>query len=448
MQFTSYSYLVLLIPIVLVYWNLKPNWRPGYLLALSILFYTSWSIKFVLIPVAVCAGVFVCGSLMQKRPEKGRTWLWVGVSYVLSILIIFKYSHFFYQNVASIWPSMSSGPLSTLISFGLPLGISFYSFEAISYLIDARQRRVKGISISDLLLFVMFWPHLIAGPIVRIRELVPQFRQAKTFDTSYLVLGLDRIILGLVQKNVFANSIGSWVDSGFLENASRLNSTIDNWFLAIGFGLQIYFDFAAYSNIAIGVAQLLGIKLPENFNFPHYAENPSDFWSRWHMTLSRWVRDYLFFPINAKFKGAPLPLYTSLIGIMGLVGLWHGAGWGFVLWGLLHGTYLVVYRIWESLEEKLKPGKAGKWLSRQLWRGITLVAVVIAWVPFRAVSLAQTKTMLASMLFRFQFTISYSVNFYLITLLLVAVCVIEPWVFRILAWYARVSDSSRVGQLS
>ncbi len=199
-----------------------------------------------------------------------------------------------------------------------------------------------------------------------------------------MLRGLDRLIWGLVQKNLIANSLGSWVDQGFLPGAAALNTTIDNWFLAAAFGLQIYFDFAAYSNMAIGAAQLIGIQLPENFQFPYLARNPVDFWSRWHMTLTRWIRDYLFFPINARYRGAPVPLYLSLLGTMAVIGLWHGAGWGFVLWGVLHGAYLVLYRMFERLHETRLPQLAEARWVRACWRVFTLLAVTAAWVPFRA----------------------------------------------------------------
>ena len=230
----------------------------------------------------------------------------------------------------------------------LPLGISFYSLEAISYLLDTRQGRVKSSSFGDLALFIMFWPHLIAGPIVRTRELIPQLKFDKPFESRFVFTGLDRLLLGLVQKNLIANTIGSWVDDGFNPNVAALNTTVDNWALAIAFGIQIYFDFAAYSNMAIGAAQLIGITLPENFRFPYHAANPPDFWARWHMTLSRWIRDYVFFPLNAGFEDRKLRLYLSLVSIMGVVGLWHGAGWGFILWGLMHGAYLAAYRAFEA----------------------------------------------------------------------------------------------------
>jgi len=308
----------------------------------------------------------------------------------------------------------------------VPLGISFYSFEAISYLIDAKQGRIKTSRFSDLFLFIMFWPHLMAGPIVRFRELGPQLNFVKPFELRMLLQALDRLILGLVQKNLFANPLGSWVDQGFLPQAIRNNSTVDSWALAIGFGLQIYFDFAAYSNMAIGVAKLIGITLPENFRFPYHAHSPADFWNRWHMTLSRWIRDYLFFPVTTRFRESPGALYASLLVVMALVGLWHGAGWGFVAWGVMHGACLVLYRMWESLGETRLAAVTKSRLAAWGWRIFTLVAVTVAWVPFRATTGGDAATTLAAMFGRLRFGFSYPVDFYLLVLSMVLFCVVEP----------------------
>ena len=226
-----------------------------------------------------------------------------------------------------------------------------------------------------------------------------------------------------MQKNLIANTIGGWVDEGFLPQAAALNTTIDNWALAVAFGIQIYFDFAAYTNMAIGAAQMIGITLPENFRFPYHAANPVDFWSRWHMTLSRWIRDYVFFPLNAGFQDKKLRLYVSLVAVMGVVGLWHGAAWGFVLWGLMHGVYLAAYRAFESWRGEQTPQSLA---LRIAWRLITLCAVVAAWVPFRAVSLEQAMTMLKSMFVSFSFGFSFSVNFYLMALIWCAWIALEP----------------------
>jgi len=430
LQFNSYSYLLMLAVVAAIFWTLNRPLRRAFILLVSVLFYASWTIGYALLPFLLCAGVFLCAQRMMQDPARVRRWLWTGVAFTLSILVFFKYRQFVLDNVSLLLQTLGQSPVKAMLALGLPLGISFYSLEAISYLIDTKQGRVKKVSFMDLAMFVTFWPHLIAGPIVRVRELIPQFTFQKRFETAMLIRGLDRLIWGLVQKNVIANNLGAFVDEGFLPQAAHLNTTVDNWFLAFAFGLQIYFDFASYSNMAIGSAQLLGITLPENFRFPYHAANPSAFWSRWHMTLSRWIRDYLFFPVNAKYKAAPGPLYVSLIGIMALVDLWHGARWGFVLWGVMQGVYLVLFRIWERLCVDSR-------LAGVAWQISTLFAVMAAWVPLRAASLGQAMAMLQSMVMRFSFHVSHSINLYLVTLMVAGVAVLEPFISgRWQAWEA------------
>jgi alginate O-acetyltransferase complex protein AlgI len=427
MQFNSYSYLLSLALVVAVFWLLPVRVRRAYVLLVSLAFYATWNPAFVVLPLALCAVTYACHLAVQGHPDtrRSRRILRAGIATVILVLAVAKYRGFVLSNLEALFPTLRV-PQSWL-RVVLPLGISFYSFEAISYLIDTRQGRIAKSDFMDLMLFVMFWPHLIAGPIVRFRELVGQLRFDRPFSAVNFQAGVDRMLIGLVQKNVFANSLGSWADDGFRPALTPLNSSLDNWTLAIAFGLQIYFDFAAYSNMAIGAARMLGVTLPENFNHPYLAGTPPQFWARWHMTLSRWVRDYLFFPLNAGFKNNRLMLYSSLIAVMGLVGLWHGAGWGFVLWGLMHGTYLVLFRatMGESLEGK------PIWVH-WLWRALTMIGVFAAWVPFRAGTFTQARIMLASMFVRPSFGLSYSVNFYLITALCCAVCVAEPLLAKLL----------------
>lgn len=432
MQFNSYSYLLALFPFTVIYWLLpSAKARKWYLLIASAWFYASWNLAYAPLPFLLCGIAYLCARRIQKEQGIGASrWMWRGIGIVLAVLAFYKYRDFLLDNFNRILTLAGQNPLTFAWQVALPLGISFYSFEAISYLIDTRQGRVKEVEYPSLALFVTFFPHLIAGPIVRVRELVPQFSQFKQFDRSLLIAGLDRLLWGLVQKNVFANSLALFVNEGFAPAAIPNNSTIDNWTLTVAFGLQIYFDFASYSNMAIGTAKLLGITLPENFRFPYHAANPSDFWQRWHMTLSRWIRDYLFFPINAKYAGAPGPLYISLIVIMALVGLWHGAGWGFVLWGAMHGLWLVLYRIWERLVEKHPSLGTALW-TRVPVRIATVAAVMAAWVPFRASTLADALTMLGSMTASIRWHAGYSINLYLVTAALSAFCVIEPWLVSI-----------------
>jgi alginate O-acetyltransferase complex protein AlgI len=444
MQFNSYSYLILLMVVVPIFWALPSSVRRWYVLGLSVLFYASWSPVFLLAPIALCTGVFFAAVRVAAGGLQERRWFLGAVAYALSFLLFFRYQALWWTPLRGLLHGFGTAPAKTTLAIAVPLGISFYSFEAISYLVDIRQRRVQPTRFADLFLFVMFWPHLIAGPIVRFRELAPQFAFKKQFEMAMLMRGLDRLILGIVQKNLIADPLGSWVDDGFATQMAMANTSIDNWFLAIGFGLQIYFDFASYTNMAIGVAQLIGMQLPENFRFPYHAATPADFWQRWHMTLSRWIRDYLFFPINVRFQAAPLPLYLSLLGVMALVGLWHGAGYGFVLWGLLHGCYLVIYRIYESEQKKRWPMLEHSRVTGLFWKLFTLVAVFAAWVPFRATGYAQATAMLKSMFFRFTFGVTLPLNFYLVVLLVSALTVAEPYIAAGFGrWDGRTAKSVR-----
>lgn len=427
MQFNSYSYLLLLAAAVTLYWWIPAAWRRQYVLVLSILFYAIWHPVYILLPFLLCGGVYFCGRRMMTGTGGVGLWMRRGIWFVLSILAFFKYRIFVVQNLNLLLGGLGIPHIPAGLSIALPLGISFYSFEAISYLIDKRQGRIKQESFLDLCLFVTFWPHMIAGPIVRFRELVPQFHAVKKWDWIFLMRGLDRLVLGLVQKNLIANNLADLVAEGFSPYGYGANSSIDNWVLALAFGLQIYFDFAAYSNMAIGAANLIGITLPENFRTPYHAKTPPEFWSRWHMTLSRWIRDYLFFPINAKYQEAGASFYISLVGIMALVGLWHGAGWGFVIWGIMHGCYLTAFRWWENWRErKPAPWKRGFAVSLA-WRLATIAGVFAAWIPFRAASFSQAATMLREMFFGFHFTrLSFSTNYYLVTMLIALYCLVEP----------------------
>jgi D-alanyl-lipoteichoic acid acyltransferase DltB (MBOAT superfamily) len=441
MQFNSFSYLLLLLIAVPAFWILPVRFRRAYILTLSFAFYATWNVYFIILPVIFCGIAFWSGNKIRGGRSGGRRALWGGIGLIVVILSVFKYGRFAVENLSALGNWLGFEPLTIAWRLALPLGISFYSFEAISYLFDTRQGRVKSASFGDLALFIMFWPHLVAGPIVRTRELIPQLKFDKPFESRFVFAGLDRLLLGLVQKNVIANTLGSWVDDGFIPQVAALNTTIDNWALAVAFGIQIYFDFAAYSNMAIGAAQLIGITLPENFRFPYHAANPADFWSRWHMTLSRWIRDYVFFPINAGFQDKKLRLYLSLVAVMGVVGLWHGAGWGFILWGLMHGVYLAAYRAFEAWRGEGSPPRLA---LRIVWRLLTLVAIVAAWVPFRAVSIGQAMTMLGTMFGHFVFGFSYSVNFYLMVLLWCGWILLEPTFSKMLI---RLGEPDKPGVL-
>jgi alginate O-acetyltransferase complex protein AlgI len=427
MTFNSVPYLALLAAAVALCWLLPPRFRRSFVLLASIVFYASWGLVFVWLPLLVATIVYLIGRRITADPTHAKNWTGLGVSIVLCLLIFFKYRGFLADSWQALGLTAVAHPQSLVTSIAFPIGISFYTFEAIGYLIDLRQRRVKMPGFGGLCLFFYFWPNILSGPIVRARELMPQLGFQKPFEPRFCFEGMDRLIWGLVQENVIANMLGVWVDPGFALNTRGNPSTLDGWALAVAFALQIYFDFAGYTNMAIGAARLLGITLPENFRQPYHAATPPDFWARWHITLSRWVRDYLFFPINAKHAASPLRLYLSLVGVMTLVGLWHGAGWGFILWGTLHGVYLVLYRVYESWKES-KPTLADARFAAAAWRVFTLVAVTAAWVPFRAPSLQRSGAILASMFYRFRTGTEFSAAFYFFIAAVIAFSVAEPWV--------------------
>lgn len=432
MAFNSLPYLGFLLVVVICYWLLPVRFRRALVLAASVAFYASWNVMFVWLPLVVAGVVFVCGRFISADSRVAKRWMWTGIGVLLALMVMFKYRAFLAVNVSQFGLRFANEPFSWATSIVFPMGISFYTFEAIAYLIDVRQERVKIPGFVDLCLFFFFWPNILSGPIVRARELMPQLNFGKAFEPRFVFNGFDRVVWGLVQKNVIANVLGMWVNRGFGAPPASTVSTVDGWFLAIAFGLQIYFDFAGYTNLAIGAAQLLGVTLPENFRQPYHAATPADFWNRWHMTLSRWIRDYLFFPINAKWKGAPLPLSVSLIGVMAVVGLWHGAGWGFLLWGTMHGVYLAAYRMYESFREG-RPSLEVSHLAATAWRILTLVAITIAWVPFRAASLARAGSILSAMILRFDCSREYNALFYGFTAAVALFCVVEPLLMRALA---------------
>jgi alginate O-acetyltransferase complex protein AlgI len=427
--FNSVPYLLLLAAAAAIYWFLPVQWRRVYVLAASVAFYATWGWIFVWAPLLAAAVVYVCGTQITKNTGTAKRWMWTGIGLLLALLVYFKYGEFLVNNLSAFISVFGIHRTSLVTAIVFPIGISFYTFAAIGYLIDLRQGRIKMPSFLELCLFFYFWPNVLSGPIVRARELMPQLGLAKPFEARFVFEGMDRIVWGLVQKNVMANVLGIWVDRGFAANGTGIPSTLDGWFLAVAFALQIYFDFAGYTNLAIGAARFLGVTLPENFRQPYHAGTPVEFWSRWHMTLSRWIRDYLFFPINAKWLGSPLALYGSLVGVMGLIGLWHGAGWGFIAWGLLHGCYLAIYRVYEAWS-KVRPVASESKLTSLVWRALTLVAVVAAWVPFRAATFAKTGAIWSSMFYRFGRGASFEGLFYLFTVAVALFCAVEPMVMK------------------
>jgi D-alanyl-lipoteichoic acid acyltransferase DltB (MBOAT superfamily) len=344
-----------------------------FLCAASLVFYGWWNPVFVPLLVASIAFNYVLGSFLLncKDARRRKVVLFFGVSSNLLVLVCFKYLEFFGQIVGSAFSIDLNLP-----QLELPLGVSFFTFLQIAYIVDAGKGETSKDRFSSYFLFVTFFPHLIAGPLVHHRSLMAQFSQKMTNVSENVAVGFTIFVIGLFKKLVLADIVVYWSDSVFNGAAGGIPpSVIDSWVGAISFTLLIYFDFSSYSDMAIGLSKMLGIRLPENFNSPYKATSIIEFWRRWHITLSTFLRDYLYIPLGGNRKG-PVRRHVNLMIVMLLAGLWHGASWQFVLWGGLHGGYLLVNHVWRQQAYLALPSPIGLLL--------TFVAVVFAWVPFRA----------------------------------------------------------------
>ncbi len=358
--------------------------RKLFLLAASYYFYAYWDYRFLsLILLSTATDYMVGRALGRTRDVVKRKWLLAASLVVnLGLLGYFKYCNFFIETAAPLLQELGLhvGTLNII----LPVGISFYTFQTLSYTIDVYRRRMPVCENPlDFALFVAFFPQLVAGPIVRATHFLPQLRQATRLNSEDLYEGFRRFTFGLAKKVFLADRLAVYVDFVFANHA--LVDTPTMWLGVLGYTLQIYFDFSGYSDMAIGVARMMGYDLGENFNFPYLSRSFSEFWRRWHISLSSWVRDYLYIPLGGN-RGTRLRTCVNLLVTMLVMGLWHGAAWTFVVWGGLHGFGLVVERVVLG-REKNRPSRtpAGGLLG---W-GYTMFITVLGWVFFRAQGLAE-----------------------------------------------------------
>jgi alginate O-acetyltransferase complex protein AlgI len=385
MLFNSDAFLFLFLPAVLVGFFFLKN-RIGavpaqlWLALASVVFYGFSGWRFLPLLLAAIAVNFVLGRTLAHHAAKGERRkgpLVLGIALNLLVLSYFKYSDFIAANLEAL--------TGMHFSFGrveLPVGISFYTFTQIAFLVDAAKGEAKEYDLPRYALFVTFFPHLIAGPIIHHKEMMPQFTPENLRRRCFKLLpqALTLFTIGLAKKVILADSFASYSTPIF--DAALRGSTPDliaSWSAALCYAFQIYFDFSGYSDMALGLALMFGIRLPVNFYSPYKSESIVEFWRRWHMTLSRFLRDYLYYPLGGNRKG-PLRRYLNLLIVMLLGGLWHGAGWTFLLWGGLHGCYLMGNHFWRFLVEK----NFAVALPRTLAKLVTFVAVVAAWVLFRA----------------------------------------------------------------
>ena len=393
MLFNSLSYAVFL-PVVLGAYYLAPRrWRVAVLLLASYWFYGSWNAGYLLLLVLATAANFALGLWLAPDPRGGRRPRWAlftAVGLNVSVLLYYKYLLFILTSVRGGLGWVGVDLARPTVSILLPLGISFFVFEFVHYLVDVWSGRPPVRSPLHFAVFAAFFPTQIAGPIKRFEDFVPQLEDPPRFRAANLGAGLVLVIRGLFKKLVFADNLGPLVALGFSGAGAGLRP-LDAWLVAIGFGMQIYLDFSAYTDIGRGSALMLGFGVPENFRSPYVARNMSDFWRRWHISLSTWMRDYVYIPLG----GARARLYRNLLVTMVVAGAWHGANWTFVVWGAYHGVLLVAYRALRDRrgEESRPDTPVAGWAG---W-ALTFALVTVGWVFFRATSLGEAWRVLSSM---------------------------------------------------
>ena len=398
MLFVEPRFLLFFLIVIGVHWALRSNLpRKIWLLIASYVFYAAWDWRFLsLIWSATLINYLVGVGLLRTDRARTRKILVVsGVTSSLVILGFFKYWGFFVESARALLDWLGFHASLTTLEIILPVGISFFTFQAMSYAIDSyRGKLVPTRNLLDVALFIAFFPQLVAGPIVRAADFIPQLQEKRRFNTVNVRAALVFIVVGYVQKAVIADNAGLIADPFFAAPEAYRGGSV---FLGVfAYSAQIYGDFAGYSNMAIGLAALLGYQLPLNFNFPYVARNITDFWRRWHISLSTWLRDYLYITLGGN-RGSRLFTYRNLMLTMLLGGLWHGAAWRFAIWGGLHGIALVLHREFQRL--KPENWKLPKPLGLVFSSLVTFYWVSLAWIFFRAQDLGTATTILKGYLF-------------------------------------------------
>lgn len=392
MIFNSYIFLFIFLPITFAgFWLLqkKRNARYVWLVIMGYIFYGYWNYKFTFLMLASTLVSFFTALYISKAAVKNKKKLALLIALVadLSLLGFFKYFNFLTATFQKIFDSANLGVELPLIHVILPIGISFYTFHTMSYVIDVYQGKFKPTNnFFEFATYVSFFPQLVAGPIVRFNQVSSDLDNLSAFKQgSGLVSGISMFVVGLIKKVIIADSIAGIINP-LWDNASGL-STASAWIAALGYTYQLYFDFSGYSDMAIGLGRLFGINLPQNFNSPYKALNISDFWRRWHISLSTWLRDYLYIPLGGSKLGK-YRTYLNLLITMLLGGLWHGANWTFVFWGGYHGALLALYKIFKKQSDALPV---------ILQRTLTFFLVIIGWVFFRSPTFTVAGGMLKKM---------------------------------------------------
>jgi alginate O-acetyltransferase complex protein AlgI len=404
MLFNSYGFIFLYLPLVLLgfFWlaRIGHAYSAAWLAAASVFFYGYWNPAYVgLLLISVACnytfGMWIARAHARGSAKRAKRLLVAAITADLLLLGYYKYANFFLANLNS-----TAGSHLSLGEIILPLGISFFTFTQIAFLVDTWQGKVKEYSFIHYLLFVTYFPHLIAGPILHHAEMMPQFALRTNYrvDWENIASGLLLFTVGLCKKTLWADSFAPFANAIFGGvQRGEVPSIYEAWCGALAYTMQIYFDFSGYTDMALGAALMFNIRLPINFDSPYKATSIIEFWRTWHMTLSRFLRDYLYIPLGGNRKGEPRR-YANLMATMLLGGLWHGAGWTFVCWGGLHGIYLTLNHWWRELLPEATVGWIPARMRGLAGGGITFLMVVLAWVFFRSLDITHALTMIKAML--------------------------------------------------
>jgi len=406
--FNSYAFIFVFLPLVFfVYFFLNKkrlsNLAKAFLVSASLFFYAYWSVYYLPILLGGIVFNFLVSKFLAKHQSKAI--LIFGIVCNLALLGYFKYADFLISNLNAIANTNLS-----LLHIALPLALSFVTFQQIAYLVDSYNKQTKENSFLNYCLFITFFPQLIAGPIVHHKEMMPQFANKFNLIKNYkfIALGLFVFSMGLFKKSVVADTFSIFANAGFDVEGNL--TFLQAWATSLSYTFQLYFDFSGYCDMAIGLALLFNIRLPINFNSPYKALNIQDFWHRWHITLSRFLRDYIYIPLGGN-RGGQSRTYLNLFLVFLIGGLWHGAAWTFVVWGALHGVAIVIHRCWQKLNFKLN--KIIAWI-------ITFNFVNFTWIFFRAKSFEDAMKVIRGMFFgEFKIDVNYLEIFFVVLAFLV-----------------------------
>lgn len=394
MVFSSLFFIFRFLPVVITLYVIVPKKFKNFILFVSSLFFYAWGQPHYVILMIVIIAIIHSIALLIQKTQHQKTWLVTGILFSISLLLYYKYANFIISNVNILISQCVNYTIPEIKNLRYPVGVSFFTFQCVSYLIDIYRKRISAEkNIINVGLLISFFPKVMQGPIVRYETIASQFKD-RNVTLNDIYYGIYRFIIGLSKKVMIADVMGTLTDQIFALPYSELTIII-SWIGAIAYTIQIYFDFSGYTDMALGLAKLFGFTLPENFNYPYISHSIREFWRRWHITLSLWFRDYLYIPLGGNKKGN-VRTYINLYIVFFATGLWHGESWNFIVWGLFHGTFIVLERL--GLEKILQK-------SHVLWRHMYATLVFITgWVLFRASNLTHALYFFAAMFNPFKIT--------------------------------------------